>query len=92
MNGDSGSDNGQFHFTLSRRTDRNGHVFLFAGIRFLNAVLFIRPEPREAGPDADRWQAVLKPFVSQSEICKTDFEWPDDPATDSKPTDQRKKR
>ena len=40
---------GEFHFSLTERRDRNGDVYLFVGLKMLNSVLFIRPEPVVAG-------------------------------------------
>jgi hypothetical protein len=64
---------GEFNFTLTERTDRNGDKYLFAGIRILNSVLFIRPEPEVAGRPK-RWQAVLKPYRPKGD--EDDYEAP----------------
>ncbi len=53
--------NGEFHFVLTEKTDRNHDTYLFGGLEFLNAVIFIRPEPTAPG-EAKRWRAVLKPY------------------------------
>ena len=52
---------GEFHFSLTERRDRNGDVYLFVGLKMLNSVLFISPEPVVAG-EPQRWQAILKPY------------------------------
>ena len=49
---------GEFHFSLTERRDRNGDVYLFVGLKMLNSVLFIRPEPVVAG----------KPFSSPIDL------------------------
>lgn len=52
---------GAFHFTLTERFDRNHRPYLFAGIRILNSVLFIREMPQEEG-EPRRFEAILKPY------------------------------
>lgn len=51
----------EFHFTLTERKDKNNDVYLFAGLKMINSVLFIRPEPTEPG-QPQRWAAILKPY------------------------------
>lgn len=65
---------GEFSFTLTERVDRNGDKYLFAGIRILNSVLFIRPEPAAAGRP-NRWQAVLKPYRPKGEEDNYEAPW-----------------
>lgn len=57
---------GEFHFTLTEKQDRNGDMYLFAGVRILNSVLFIRPAPFVPGAP-QRWYAVLKPYRSKGD-------------------------
>ena len=52
---------GEFTFTLTERRDRNGQIYLFAGLKMFNSVLFIRKEPTIPG-QPQRWQGVLKPY------------------------------
>jgi hypothetical protein len=52
------SASGEFRFTLQEKRDRDGELYLFAGIHWLNAVLFIRQDPKIQG----RWFASLKPY------------------------------
>ena len=52
--------NGEFTFILREKRDRNGDVYLFGGLQFMNMVLFIRPEPND---EFKRWKAVLKPYT-----------------------------
>ena len=65
---------GEFHFTLTERLDRNKKLYLFAGIRLLNSVLFIRPEPTEPG-EPQRWEAILKPYRPKGEQDNYDDPW-----------------
>lgn len=52
---------GEFHFTLTEKRDKNGDLYLFGGLQMLNAVLFIRPDDGEPGRPK-KWKAVLKPY------------------------------
>lgn len=86
-----GPGNGEFHFNLTGRRDRYGNYFLFAGLRFLNAVLFIRPDPTDTAEHPRKWRAVLKPFIALPGATTVDeFAWPDDLTNETKPTDKGK--
>lgn len=81
---------GEFHFTLTERRDRNLQLYLFAGIRFLNSVLFIRPEPTEPG-QPQRWQAILKPYRPKGEQDNYDDPW-NQPPTNNNTNDNEGER
>lgn len=74
---------GEFHFTLSERVDRNQQIYLFAGIRLLNSVLFIRREPTPEG-EPQRWAAVLKPYKAKGEQDNYEDPWKSEPSTTTK--------
>jgi hypothetical protein len=77
--------NGEFVFVLNEKEDRNGDKYLFGGLEFLNAVIFIRPEPAPHG-EPRRWRAVLKPYKPKSLNGTDSLEanvWGDDNAAPS---------
>lgn len=78
---------GEFHFSLTERRDRNGDVYLFVGLKMLNSVLFIRPEPVVAG-EPQRWQAILKPYRPKGEQDTYDDPWKQ-PTNDSIASDKQ---
>ena len=80
---------GEFHFTLTSRLDRNGDMYLFVGLKMLNSVLFIRPErtPVVAG-EPQRWEAVLKPYRPKGDQDTYDDPWKQ-PANDSTASDKQ---
>jgi hypothetical protein len=78
---------GEFHFSLTERRDRNGDVYLFVGLKMLNSVLFIRPEPVVAG-EPQRWQAILKPYRPKGEQDNYDDPWKQS-ANDSTASDKQ---
>lgn len=65
---------GEFSFTLTERRDRHGDLYLFAGVRILNSVLFVRPEPEVSGRPR-RWHAVLKPYRPKGEDDNYEAAW-----------------
>lgn len=70
--------NGEFHFTLTEKIDRNKHTYLFVGLKMFNSVLLIWPEEEVPGQPR-RWKAVLKPYSgpSRDNASKdaSEFEW-----------------
>lgn len=65
---------GEFSFTLTERRDKHGNLYLFAGVRILNSVLFVRPEAEVPGRPR-RWQAVLKPYRPKGEDDNFESAW-----------------
>jgi hypothetical protein len=63
---------GEFHFTLTEKFDKNKRPYLFAGIRILNSVLFIREMPQTPG-EPRRFEAILKPYRERSNQSEDDF-------------------
>ena len=59
------SANGELHFTLLEKVDRNGETYLFAGVKIFNSVLFIRKDIAVHGRP-QRWKAILKPYEKPS--------------------------
>lgn len=78
---------GEFHFTLTEKKDKNKALYLFGGLKMLNAVLFIRPEPEEPGRPR-RWKAVLKPYSPREDAHQS--VWEDDATTSEGDDDERK--
>ena len=69
------SSSGEFHFTLLERIDRHGEKYLFAGMKLLNAVIFIRRDIKVEGRP-QRWKAVMKPY-EKPEGGEDDINWHD---------------
>ena len=63
----SNANNGEFSFTLREKEDKNGDMYLFAGIHMLNAVIFIRPLPKAPGEE-QKWSAVVKPYKNGEQL------------------------
>jgi len=71
--------NGEFKFSLTEKRDRNGDMYLFGGIHFINGVLFVRPTG-ESGPDGPKWEAVVRPYTGQQHQSTPDEDvWADGP-------------
>jgi hypothetical protein len=69
--------NGEFTFSLKEKVDRFGKIYLFASIKMLDSVLFVRPTG-QSGPDGSPiWFAQLRPYTGQQEGQQ---EEPDDAA------------
>ena len=72
MNG----SNGEFRFDLQERTDRYGQKYLFAGIKMLGIVLFVRPDDAPSADGRKRWRAVAKKYNKKEE--NREFDWPEE--------------
>lgn len=77
---------GEFHFTLTEKRDKNGDLYLFGGLKMLNAVLFIRPEPEEPGRPR-KWKAVLKPYSPREDAHQS--VWDDEATSEQGDTNER---
>lgn len=71
--------NGEFVFSMKEKIDRDGKTYLFGGITFINAVLFVRPTG-ESGPDGlPRWEATVRPYTGQQPSNPDEATWEDGP-------------
>ena len=68
------SATGEFHFTLLERIDRHGDTYLFAGVKLLNAVIFIRRDIKIEGRP-QRWKAIIKPYEAKEGADEHDLDW-----------------
>lgn len=54
---------GELTFTMREKRDRNGERYLVGQTPFIDAVLFVRPDPRREG----MYHATLKPYTGPRE-------------------------
>lgn len=58
-------NNGELTFSLIEKTDRNGEMYLFAGVQLLGVVVFVRRDGTD-NRGFSRWKLVVKKYTGPS--------------------------
>lgn len=72
--------NGEFTFSLKEKTDRYGKKYLVGGIKFINAVIFVRSTGQTGADGCMRYYATVKPYTGPQQDRNPDEDvWEDEP-------------